>query len=150
LLIGLLLLIVLPVVQWLVVTDREAVRQSLTELVNSVQQGDVSRFSTHVAEQFQAGTVDREQFLDRVESAMNRIRIENAKLKFEEVTVANDNAIVRMRVFCRVIAENDWEPNAISAWEIELAKEDDAWRIISLQPRPTPAFPLSRLEDVLR
>lgn len=149
--IGLLLSMALLFLQAAVVTDQERLRLVCGELVRATQAGDVDAIAAQVSARFDVRGTDRDEFLARVTQTLTRVRVENARVRYGEIVVRDDRADVRFRVNCRVVASEAGPIDVLgSAWLAGFAREGDAWRLIAVDPQPTPSFPVGRLEDLWR
>ena len=149
-LVGLTLCILLPAVQMLVVTDRERIRLVCQAMVDATEAGDIEAIGEHVAPNFNVRGLDRKAFLDGVGKALNRTHVEDASLSHVEIEVAGNRATVQFNVRCRVIAPQDVEYVPLSAWTAIFERHNGQWQMIAVDPRSTPFFPFSRLEELIR
>ena len=69
-----------------------------------------------------------------------------------EVRVTGGNATVGATVTftagCRIVTSEAIIPRSLSMWRCTFQRQADTWRLIGVQPRPTPLFPFRRLEDI--
>ena len=148
--IGLLLVVVLPIVQALVVTQRERIEGDCRAMVRAVQAGNVPGVAAHVSRDFREGDIDRESFLRRVKDTLTTYKVEHARVLGLEITVHGDEADVVLRVVCTVVTRDELLPNTLSAWSLRFRRTDGTWWMVGARPRPTAQFPFDRLEQVMR
>ncbi len=149
LLVGLLVCIVLPVIQKLVVTQREQVKNVCQELVDATEQGDVDAIARRVAPEFAVREIDRDRFLEGVKSVLTSSRVENPSMHSFKVTVEDDKAEVTFVVSCRIVTREGMEPGVVSSWRVIFQRVGEEWLLIYAEPKSTPLFPFDRLEQLL-
>jgi len=141
------LLVLLPVVQRLVVTDRERIRAVSAAIAAAVDAGDVAALSEHVADDFRVRDIDRAALLELAKSAMDRHRPRDVKLSDVRVTVTGDRAEVTQTSTCFV--ESDVYSGRVTVnWTAVFVRARGAWRLQFADIRPTPLLPIDQLEDV--
>lgn len=148
---GFALCVLLPVLQAVVVTHREQVEQVCQTLVKATQNGDMPEIGRNVSSNFNVGDIDRERFLTGVENALTHTKVENANLRNVQVEIHDDgSATAQFTITCRLATRDTLLPNQVSAWTVRFEHVDGQWLLIEANPRPTPLFPFSSLEDLLR
>ncbi len=148
LLLTLALCVVLPVIQQVVVTDREAIRGALGEMVAAVEAGEIEPIAARVARRFQVREIDREAFLAGVDRAMHRYHIERARLGGVEIEVAGDTATVRFTASGYVTSDM-YTGDAPTAWTARFVLIDGRWMLAEVEPRRTALFRFDRLEQLI-
>jgi ketosteroid isomerase-like protein len=147
LLIALLLCVTLPLVQWLVVTDREQIRAVCESIGRAVEAGDVDAISRHVAADFRTRDIDRAELLDMAERALARHHPQNVRFRDFRVDVDGDRAEVTYTSICSVSGEYI-ERDVRVNWIAIFIRVNGEWHLQSADIRQTPFLPISRLEDL--
>ena len=147
---GLSLCVLLPVIQKLVVTQRERVGQVCHALVDAVRDGDIDELGMHIAESFNVRGIDRRQLLDAARSSLSQYRIDNITTKIRESTVTGSAASVRMSIQFRLTSPDDMMTYAVVAWQLEFEFKEGEWYLTAADPVPTASLQYDRLEQIVR
>ncbi len=148
-LIGLVLCILLPVVQKLVVTQRERVTLVINSMVDAVSAGDVAALAEYVSPNFNTANTDRAGFIAGVRDTLQRYTVEEPRLRDLQITVDGDRATTQFGIVCRILTPQESVANYPSAWEVVFELNDGEWQMISVEPRPTRLFPYERLQQLI-
>ncbi|MCP4592958.1 MAG: hypothetical protein GY842_19655 [bacterium] len=140
----------LLMVQAMVVTDREAIIALCRELAWAAEDGDVASIGGQISPGFAEGSMDRAEFLAALEGVLTRVKVEDPRLTRFEVSCAAGRGRVVFDARARLVSSEYIEAVRQSRWELTLERTGDGWRVVAMQPRPTPFFPFSSLAEVLR
>jgi hypothetical protein len=149
LIVALLLAVLLPILQWWVVTDRERIHRICLAMTASAEQGDVAAFDRYVSSRFEVGELDRAALRAAAERAYTRYDIVTAKLKSPQIEVNQDRAEVDFGVQV-TMSGGDFPGQGLTTWTAVFEREADGWRLVEIHPRRTPFFPFDRLEELVR
>lgn len=149
-LIGLGACIALGLLSRMVVTDREQVMQTCRTLIELTERGDVDGIARFIHHDFDADGIDRSQFVDAVKRTLFQIQVQDPWMRNFRAQVDKDQVEARFSVTCKLISESQIDYGVISAWTVRFERDGDQWKLISVQPRETPAFPFSRLSQIIR
>jgi hypothetical protein len=146
---GLLLGAVLLVVQRLVVTDREKIQELLGVLALAVDCKDLRTIEPAIDDTYAADGMNRAQLLERIKDVFAHSEIDDVRLVDVKVTVEDDRSAVRLRVHCRVRAP-DWPYDySLSAWDVQLVRRGEAWRVAAAHHRSDTGLSAKDLIDVV-
>ena len=134
LLAGLVLAPLLFAIQWLVVTDREAIEQVTRRLSKAVEHRDIDA----VIELFDPGAAfdggfDRGRFKEHLVHLLDKYTIKNPSVFGFVVEVDGTRGTVRCAARCD-IESTVWNGPVPSNWELEFSRIDDHWLITNLRP----------------
>lgn len=134
LLAGLALVPLLFVLQWLVVTDREAIEHVTRQLSEAVERRDIDA----VIEFFDPGAIfeggfDRERFKKHLVHLLDKYAIQNPSVFGLVVEVDGAKGTVHCAASCD-IKSNVWSGSVPSNWQLEFSRIDDHWLITNLRP----------------
>ena len=149
-LIGLVVCIAAPVLQKLVVTNRERLRMVCQALVDATEKGDMEALGEHIAAAFDVRGIDRDALLAAADRTLSYFHIENAILGKVETEVTGSRATASFSARCNLITADDVHAYQPSFWIARFELVDGRWQMIAVDPRRTPSFPFNRLEDLIR
>ncbi len=143
--------VVLPTVSHLVVTPRERIEKLCRDLASMVDAGDVSSIRRHLAEDFSAAGLGRDELLPRMAKTLTEYRVDHARLSRMNVTFPREGeAVATLNAVCTIRSPDVYVSRLLSRWRLSLREEADGWRIVSLKAVPTPLSPIRNLRDCLR
>lgn len=147
-LIGLIVCIAVPLLQSLVTTSRERIALTCEAMVLAVEVGDVESLGSYVSESFATEGLDRDAFMARVRSALERSEVEDASLTIERIEITGSRAVVVFRVKC-VISTDEYNGPFPSKWQVEFEQRGEQWLLVSVMPISTPTFPFNSLRQLI-
>ncbi len=136
---GFLLLFVL---QFVVVTDREAIESTIRILARAVDEGDVPVIGEHLDGAFTAEHWNKSSFLEQINQTLQRWHVDDARVSSFKIEIADAGAWVAFRAFCDLRSDNNFQPNVISHWRVHCVRKDNKWkldRIVSAKIGPIEA-----------
>lgn len=145
--IGLLICVLVPLLQFLVTTQRERISAVCAALVKAVEAGDVAAIDSQVSDRFAAEDFDKESFMAFVRSGLERNEVEDATMRIESIEIDGNKATVVLMASCTVNSDFYQGPLP-SKWRVIFMLEDGEWRMIDVTPVSTPSFPIDRLSDL--
>ena len=135
----------------LIVTPREQLIQLCMELSGYVDDGNVAAIERHLASDFEAGRLDRNGFIKRLEQSLSRYRVDDPRLRRFQVSFPEAHrGTVVFQASARVRSPDlvyDW---IVSRWRLHCRRTADRWQVIKLESLPTPPLNMSLVEDWLR
>ena len=146
-LIGLLVCILVPLLQFMVTTERERLSVVCDALVKAVDVGHVAAIESHVSGSFDAEGYDKEGFMEFVSRGLERADVENASVKVDSIEINGSKASVIIFADC-LINTDGYSGKLPSKWRLTFEKTGDAWKLIEVTPISTPLFPYTRLRDL--
>lgn len=153
---GFLICPLLLLVQAWVQTDRERLIDICRQMARRVEAVDPPGFVEFLAQDFHStgrsadGLLDAQGMLEELRQLLNTYRIEQPRLRSFQVQVTGNQANVRYAATCRVITPDQVWPLINSAWELGFVRQDDQWRVVTLDLRPTPTLPFNSLAEIPR
>lgn len=121
--------LVLFILQYLVVTDREAIEAMIRALAHAVDDGDMAAISQHLDETFISQGWDKETFLARVDQTLQRWEIDEAGVSGFKIEFADGGAAVTFRAYCDLRSESNAQPNVMSRWKVHCIRRADVWKL---------------------
>jgi hypothetical protein len=149
-LIGLVVCLAAPVLQKLVVTNRERLCMVCQALVDATEEGDIEALGEHIATTFDVRGIDRDALLAAADRTLSYFHIENATLGKVKIEVTGNRATASFSARFNLITPDDVHPGQPSFWIARFELIDGRWQMIAVDPRRTPSFPFDRLEDLIR
>lgn len=143
------LAVLLLLVQWLVVTDEEALRAMTRRLATAIDEPDLDAFLAEVDTEFAAGDLTRETLREALYRFLERSDIEQASVSAFEITVNGDEATVDFRGRARVEAGDAGIREYIGRWRLECVRRSDGWRVRSVEHLGSPVIGNTPLERLL-
>ena len=150
-LIGLGLLVFAPSVSLLVVTDREEIMTACDQLARAVDAGDLGAIHDALAPELTAASLDRAAFLERVERALTRFRVDQPRLWGFEIELGpSGRAVAEFSASAQIrAAEGVWD-RLPTMWKLALRREGQRWRVTRIESLPVPPLNLRTTDDWLR
>jgi len=146
---GLIVGVLLLVLQTLVVTDREEIIVVCQGISRTIEDGDVDGFGEYIAVEFAVGSIDRDTLLASLTRILTQVRVEEPRLSGFDISVDGDQARADFQAGCRLVTSRFFEGRMLSRWELTFLRFGDRWRVIAIQPVPTPTFPYRTLPEVI-
>jgi hypothetical protein len=148
--IGFILVVALPVLSVVVVTSRERVIGLCRDLAKMVDRGDVAGIGPHLANDFVAGGLGKDDFLIRVEQQLSQYRVDDPSLRrFETTFPGRGQAEVVFDASCTVRSVDNFVSRLPSRWRVRMIARDRRWLLTQVEALPTPLSPIRDLRDCL-
>lgn len=149
--IGVGLMILAPTVSILVVTVREEIAEACEGLARAVDEGDVAAISEMLAPEFTAGGLDRAVFVERVERALTRFRVDQPRLWGYEIDLSSDGSAVATFSASAQLhgADGVWD-RLPTRWKVSFRLEGRSWRAERIESVPVPPLNLRTTDDWLQ
>ena len=130
------LLLILSIV---VVTSREQIIELCEDLARHVDKGDVAAVGARLAADFEAGQLDRDEFVDRLERTLIRHRVDDPELRGFVVTFPAKNVgVAEFRASASVRSPELIYDRFTSRWRATCRRSGGEWKITKLESLPTP------------
>lgn len=139
----------LPAISQVVVTPRERIVQICRELADLVDRGNVAEIELYLTEDFQAQGLDRFDFIEQLETALARYRVDDARLRRFDVAVAGDDAVAVFDAVCSIRSVDAYLDRVATRWRLTFRHTAGSWRIASIEAVPTPLSPIRDLRAFL-
>jgi hypothetical protein len=140
--------LLLLLVQWLVVTDSEALRAMTRRLASAVDAPDLDAFMAEIDADFRQRELTRDQLAERVRAILERTQIEQASVGAFEIAVNGDTAAVAFRARARIEAGDAGIREYVGRWRLECVRRDAGWRVRGVEHVSSPGLgdvPVERL-----
>ena len=143
--------VLLPLVSHLVVTQRERIEKICRDMAHMIDVGDVQSLATHLADDFEAAGLDRDEFLSRVARALSRYRVDHPSLHRMSVTFPRSGeAVAVFDAVCAVRSQQNYLDRLFSRWQVALVQAESGWRVVTIKAIPSPLLPIRNIRDYLR
>ena len=130
-------------VNLLVVTPRERIDASCRELGRLVDEGNVAAIDARLAQDFAAGELDRQAFLERATSTLTRTRIDLVRLHGVNVEIQDAHtATATLDARCNVRSSEGFSGAIPSRWRLEFVFREDDWLVRRVESIPVPPLNL--------
>ncbi len=151
---GLVVFPLMVLVQAIVVTRAERIRNVCEQVVRAVGEGDVRGVTAHLADDFRfegrGETWDKAAVTERIERALQRWDVSHCRLSQFEVTGDGDAVRSLFQATCRVSSMELSARAVPTRWELGWRVTDDACEITEIKPVQTRWMPYDGLDDLLR
>jgi hypothetical protein len=151
---GLLASALMIVMQSVIVTDGERVRDVCRRLSAAVARGDVNDIGRVIADDFtyreNGITWRKADLLTNIERALIRWDVQEDRLRGFETTVDGPRSVVSFRAVCRLIGDDFTLARHVSEWRLELVEKNDEWKVTAIKPKRSRMLPADSLADLLR
>ena len=135
-----------------VVTPCEQIIDRCRALAGMVDEGDVAGLGFTLADDFEAGGLDRTDFLDRLRRMLTRYRVD--ALRLSSFTVAlprEDEGIAEFDAFCNLRSREALFQQSLTRWRVSFRHRGESWDITGIEPLHAPPFsPFRHLRDWIR
>lgn len=139
-----------PLVSVLVVTQREEVIATCLQLASAVDAGDVSVIESSLDDSFEAGGLNRGEFVERLEAALSRYRVDQPRLRAFDVKVDDSAATAEFIASAQVrFAEGAWD-RLPTKWRVRFRRLGNQWLIASIESIPVPPLHMKTTGEWLR
>ncbi len=148
---GLALSALLIGVSVVVVTPREEIIAACLDLARAVDDGDVPGLAANLADDFEAGALDRRDFMARLEGSLSRVRVDRPRLRRFEVTLADPyHAVVVLNAMVQIRSAEGVSARLPSRWRLAFRRSAAGWKLINVESVPIPPLNLRSLDQWLR
>ena len=148
--VGIGLLPMVLVIQKLVTTPREQIIQRCQEMALHVENGDASAIGSCVACEFMAEGLDANAFLERVEHALTRYSVENARLSRFAVTFnAAGEGLADFVASANVRGGEQFLNRVTARFAVTFRRLGDSWMVVRVELRKSPLSPFDNLRQMM-
>ncbi len=126
--------IVLMILQGLITTDREQVRQIIDQLADAVAQKDMVVISAYIDPAYALDGRDRDQVLSRIDASLRRADVDAPYLYNVKVTTDHGRGQASLTAISYVILDGTSRGQIVSAWQLEFVERPDGWRVTGIDP----------------
>jgi hypothetical protein len=142
---------VLLAVSVLVVTPRESIQQFCRELARAVESQDLESVRRFLADDFETGDLNAEEFVQVLAQMLKRYRIDRTDVAVVELErVSSNDWQAEVRAATDVYSADGFLSRVPTRWRIVLRSGPDQWTLAALTPVPVPPLYLRHIGDVLR
>ncbi len=139
----------LLVVNICVVTDREAIREQLDNLIAACTAGDADAFGMLLDDDFSATGMTKKEFQNQARGAFARMNIVRVRLSDLEIKPPVPMAVVKLASFSHVVAKGGtdfgWIP---SDWELTFRKRGKTWLLYDVRPLSLFRQPIQDIREI--
>jgi hypothetical protein len=137
----------LLIVNICVVTDREAIRAQLDQILSSCTAGDVARLGKLLDEDFSASGMTKQEFLAQAKEAFSRLTL--GQISLSDVVMNPHRHSVRLASYTHLLARGGNDFGWIrSDWELTFQKRDKTWLLHDVQPLSLYLQPIKDMRDI--
>lgn len=135
LLVGLAVAVVLLFAQKSVVTQGEHAGLILDEIQRDLLKSRPDAIEQSLADPFQAGEMDRTEFLNVVRTQLRKVRIHQLSRGSLRLTQSEAGAFQVQASFSARVDSADYGANVVpSSWQLDFVKTSEGWRIRRIEP----------------
>ena len=135
LLVGLGVALILLFVQRSVITQREHAGIMLDAIQKDLLESRPDAIERSLADPFQAGEMDRDEFLNVVKTQLRKVRIHQLSRGSMRLTQSENDAFRVQTSFSARVDSTDYGANVVpSTWQLDFVKTAEGWRIRQIEP----------------
>lgn len=139
--------IVLLTLNVVIVTDREAIRTTLDELITACRSGDAAALEHLIADEFSADGLDKHELLNAADSVFDHIRIDAVRL----TQVLVDPPALQGASISHILSQAGTDFGWVqSDWQLEFTKTADRWLLTSIRPLSIQLQNVNGIREVLQ
>lgn len=127
-------IIVLFLLQWLVTTQREAVRETMERFVAAVERKDAVGLQSVFSAAYDSEEMDREAITRAIDAYLGYLTIRDTRLRRMDVTINGERARMDLSALATVSIRGAIGEFHTGLWQIDWVREGDEWRITALRP----------------
>jgi hypothetical protein len=131
----LLVIALLFIVQRLVVTQREHIRQRLDVFINAIERQDSSTIRHIISDAYQSEGMNRDVVHSYIDGRLQHLRVYDTRVPGPDVEIDGDNAEMELVASATVSVEGGVGDRHLGRWRIQWTRDGDDWKITSIQPR---------------
>jgi len=126
--------IVLMILQGLITTDREQIRQIIDRLADAVTRKDMAVISAYIDPAYALDGRDRDRVLSRIDGSLERTDVDPPYLYNVKVTTGDGRGQASLTAVCHVVLDGSLLGQIVSAWRLEFIERPDGWRVTGIDP----------------
>ena len=135
----------------IVVTPRERIIRLCEDLARYVDDGNVGAIEEHLAVDFDASKLGRNEFMNRLEQTLTYYRVDDPALRgFAVAFPAADTGVAEFHATVRVRSPELVQDRFTSRWRLTCRRTGNEWEVTRLEALPTPPLNVSNVRDWLR
>jgi hypothetical protein len=142
----------LLLMNWWVITDREAIRMQIKKLVAACEKGDADAMGKLFDKQFSAQGLTREDLVTEVKKVFENLRIANVWLLDVQIDVNRQTPTAKLATTASIVSQANHDYGSVrSDWELEFIRRDEkGWLVYTLRPLSVMLNPVNDIRDVIR
>jgi hypothetical protein len=128
---------------WFIETPRERIASICHDLARLVDDGDVKEIERRLASDFATDGMDREAFLDRLNTALSRMRLDQVRIRNVNITLESERqSSATFNANCNVRSADGFAAALPSRWRLRFAKHGEQWLLQQAESIPVPPLNL--------
>jgi hypothetical protein len=125
---------VLFLLQWLVTTQREAIRETMERFVAAVERKDAAGIRSVLSSAYDSEDMNREDITAAIDGYLSHLTIRDTRLRRMDVTAVGDRARMELGALATVSIRGAIGEFHTGLWQIDWVREGNDWRITALRP----------------
>jgi hypothetical protein len=142
-------IVLLFLMQRMVVTTREEIRDALAAFVQAVERKDPQDAAMFLSPTFASDDLDREAMTDFIRRALEHVDVYDTRYGRRDITLAGDTATMDL-VATATVRVAGLPRRVTGQWRIGWVREPAGWRITALQPMAIDDVGVSSLSALSR
>jgi hypothetical protein len=129
-----------------VITEREALRARLDQLVEACEKGETNEIGAMLDEQFTAQGLTGEDLIHQLKDVFNRLKFPRVIL----LEVENRPPVVNLSTAVDVVSTTGHDYGRVfSSWELTFIKRSTGWYLYELKPVNVQFKPMTNIREVI-
>jgi hypothetical protein len=128
------LCIVMLIVQSAVVTDREAIRQTIDDIVDAAERGDAAFILSRIDAGYGGDGFDRKEISEWIDRALRIVKVSGVSLVGVDIDTQISPPSVEIRSHSLIEVRNAYTGPVFSTWRLEFANNPQGWKISRITP----------------
>ncbi|MFQ5425209.1 MAG: nuclear transport factor 2 family protein [Phycisphaerae bacterium] len=143
------LTVILFVLQWAVVTDRERILAALDGFVAGIAAEQTPAWARFIDDGYEGGGLDRDAVVALIESALTSVNVYDTRLRRRDVTIDGDRADMVLGAVATVRVRGGAGAFHTGRWRIGWARAVEGWRIRSIRPEMIDTMAVGGLKELI-
>ncbi len=141
--------VVLFVLQALVTTDREQIRNVIEELADAVAQQNLSVVISHIDPDCRIiGRPGDRDAHTVIEAQLRRIAADEPFLRNVTINTAGDDARVSLTAFCRPVVDGEPIGFISSVWRLQFRRQRREWKVVGIEAVTIGGHPAAAMWEI--
>lgn len=140
------LFIVLLAMNYLVVTDREAIERQFEKVIKACEAGNADELAALLDDDFTATGMSKQDLIAGARDVFDRMRFEQIRVSGEEIKPPAIQFVAYTHIVGKGGTDFSW---VRSDWRLEFRKRDQAWRLFDVRPLSVLMQPVKNMQEVM-
>lgn len=141
-------IVLLFVMQYLTVTERERIWSRLDEFVSAIVRENTTAAAALISESYLSEEVDKARFVESLRDWFEVIDVRDPRLTSREVVVQDDHGTMTLKANATVSHRKEAGATHFGEWTIEWRRDAEGWSMTAIRPESIDMQPVRSLRDL--